>query len=138
MILRPFYLLLLVFIGIALLAFAYGLFSYASKKPKAKSSLRKLGNIGDAGVCPVCSMQLVPGEQLKTALFPGKETRTCHIFGCPHCHPFAKEGITRICPVCKRHVPQEGYLIARLFERPGKKRHVHILGCTECRAPKKN
>ena len=32
----------------------------------------------------------------------------------------------------------EGYLVARLFNRADNKKHVHILGCTECRLSSKN
>jgi hypothetical protein len=96
------------------------------------------GAIGEAGVCPVCSALLLNGAQIKSALFPGDKERMCHIFGCPHCHPYKDDSVARKCPVCKKTVPQEGYLIARLFERPNKKRHVHILGCTVCRVPQKH
>lgn len=129
---NPFFLLILLAIGIGLMVFAYSLFSLAQKKPSGKPD-RQHGNPGEAGVCPVCSVRLRTGEQLKSALFPGEKDRLCHIFGCPSCLPFPQEGVTRRCPVCKKKVDAEGYLVARLFQRPGNKRHVHILGCTGCR-----
>jgi len=38
----------------------------------------------------------------------------------------------RRCPVCGREVLPEGYLIARLFNRSDTKKHVMIMGCTNC------
>lgn len=137
MILSSFYVIFLVFVGILLLVLAYGMFSPSYKKAGQKKPSRQRGKIGDSGVCPVCGTQLVNGAQIKSALFPGKTDRICHIFGCPYCHPFTEESIQRTCPVCHKKVPQEEYLFARLFERPNQKRHVHILGCKNCRLPKK-
>ena len=129
--------MILVFVGAALLVFAYGLFTTPDgrKRPVRR---REQGRKGDQGVCPVCGTVLKNGEQIKSAVFPGNGECLVHIFGCPHCHPFAEQDIERKCPVCKKRVAQESYLIARLFERPHKKRHVHILGCMGCRLPKKN
>jgi len=133
MIPTPFYLFFLVLAGIALLVFAYGLFTYPRKRPRIEPAGPAQGKPGESGVCPVCSSRLGGGEQIKSALFPGKADRLCHIFGCPHCHPYKEVSIKRTCPVCKKAIPVEGYLIARLFDRPNNKRHVHILGCTICR-----
>ena len=59
------------------------------------------------------------------------EDHLAHIFGCRYCYP-ANQEHPRICPVCAQTLRPDGYLIARMFEKPGKK-HVHVLGCTECR-----
>lgn len=134
MILSPFYILILVFAGIFLLVFAYGLFS-ATRKRQPKTPIRQRGRPGDAGICPVCGTLLASNEQIKSALYPGQSDRICHIFGCPHCHPYNTDKLRRVCPVCKAQIPAEGYLIARFFERGNRKRHVHILGCTICRTP---
>jgi hypothetical protein len=135
----PFYITFLVLAGLLLLVFAYSLFnsSSAKKKPAPANPLPK-DKAGESGVCPICGTILSRGEQIKSAVFPGKTDRICHIFGCPHCHPYKDASVKRICPVCKKMVPQEGYLIARLFERANNKRHVHILGCTVCRIPQKH
>ena len=137
MMLGPFYLLFLVFFGIVLFVFAFRIFSVGAKKPKQDVAPRKTGKVGETGVCPVCGTLLTNGAQLKSALYPGDGDRLCHIFGCPSCHPYIEEGIKRVCPVCKKTLPSEGYLIARMFDRPGNKHHVHIIGCTGCRLPKK-
>jgi hypothetical protein len=57
-----------------------------------------------------------------------------HMFGCPYCYP-ANDKYPRICPVCRRELPADGFLYARMFYR-GSRRHVHVLGCTECRMGK--
>ena len=136
MIPSSFYLVFLVFLGIFLLVFAYSLFTAGRKSVGTGKRIRR-GYVGDSGVCPVCETILGKGEQIKSALYPGESDRICHIFGCPHCHPYLQDSVRRVCPVCKKTVPQEGYLIARLFERPNNKRHVHILGCTGCRVGRK-
>ena len=127
--LEPYYILILVFVGIFLLVFAYGIFSVAPARKKGKTV--KKGPV--VGRCPLCSSGLDSGEQIKSAVFPGKTNRICHIFGCPHCHPYMEDGLRRSCPVCGKSIPPDGYLIARMFDRPGEKKHVHILGCTVCR-----
>jgi len=120
--------------ALLLLFFAYSLFSYSRKKPEHRpKSFTKQGNPLSGATCPVCGTPLTNGEQIKSALFPGNDDRLCHIFGCPHCHPYSESGIVRQCPVCKKKLSEEGFLVARLFDRQGGKHHVHILGCTNCR-----
>jgi hypothetical protein len=133
MITGPFFIVLYVAIGVLLLAFAYSLFSRPTRKAKPKAAKRT-----PIGLCPICRSELVNGEQIKTALFPGEKDRLCHIFGCPHCHPYIEEGLSRHCPVCKKKLPEEDYLVARLFDRAGGKHHVHIVGCTNCRPSAKS
>jgi hypothetical protein len=57
-----------------------------------------------------------------------------HMFGCPYCYP-ANDKHPRICPVCQRELPADGFLYARMFYLQSR-RHVHVLGCTECRVGK--
>ncbi len=85
--------------------------------------------------CPVCDAQMDSGERVKSHVFPGKQVRTMHIFGCPECYP-PNTYRKRICPVCRKEVPRDGYLIARMFERAERK-HVHVLGCTGCRTARR-
>lgn len=86
--------------------------------------------------CPLCASILAPGERVKSDIAPGKGDRIMRIFGCGHCWPSGVSSPTpstpRLCPVCGRAVDAEGWVIARYFERPGR-RHVHVLGCTGCR-----
>lgn len=129
--------LILVLIGTILLVLAYSLFTLPILHKKQKEAPRARGIPGEAGVCPICQTILKNKEQLKSALFPGDEDRLCHIFGCPTCYPYPEDSSIRKCPVCHKTIPEGEYLIARLFERPGYKRHVHILGCNECRLKKR-
>ncbi len=88
--------------------------------------------------CPVCRAELAPGERIKSVVFSGGVRHreitefTTHIFGCPHCYP-ANHRHPRICPVCHGEVDRDGHLIARMFERRNRKKHVRVLGCTSCR-----
>ena len=99
--------------------------------------------------CPICSTMLGPGERVKTTVFSGDgkqaidpqresfnsrriEDAMVHMYGCPYCYPPNGEH-PRICPVCRNRVSDSGYVIARMFMRKDRK-HVHVLGCTECRS----
>ncbi len=87
--------------------------------------------------CPICGCPLKRGETVHSHLYPGKPDGMMYIYGCPFCyknHPHLIElkNVKRICPYCKTSIPQNGWVIARVFEKPGKT-HVHVLGCTECR-----
>ena len=79
--------------------------------------------------CPLCSTMLKPAWRVHSVVYPGKPDKLMHIFGCPVCRNGEKK---RMCPVCGQEVPKDGYVIARVFEKPGRT-HVHVLGCTRCR-----
>lgn len=101
---------------------------------------RSKARVGAGGVvaprtCPVCGSSLSPGERVHSRVFTPKGDRIMHVYGCPRCWPANVRNV-RVCPVCEKEVPREGYLVARLFERPGGSRHVHVLGCTGCRGPR--
>ncbi len=86
--------------------------------------------------CPLCNSMLRKGETVHSIVYSeGRRGRSedslAHMFGCKYCYPANDEHV-RICPVCSQSIPAEGYVVARMFEKPGKK-HVHVLGCTECR-----
>ncbi len=83
--------------------------------------------------CPICGSALKKGETVKSKVYPGRGVDSLmDVYGCPRCIP--PEGREkRICPVCKKELPPDGYVIGRYFVRPGKKRHLHVLGCTLCR-----
>jgi hypothetical protein len=101
------------------------------RKRFSAEKLEKTGKDGAPRTCPLCGEVLVPGERVKSRVNPGKGDKLMQIYGCPHCYP-PNIQCKRICPVCKKEVPREGYVIARLFESPGR-RHVHVLGCSGCR-----
>jgi ssDNA-binding Zn-finger/Zn-ribbon topoisomerase 1 len=80
--------------------------------------------------CPLCGEPLKRGETVHSILYQGKPDSLMEIYGCPFCEkPEAKN--KRTCPVCKKEMQDEDFLIARVFDKPEKK-HVHVLGCTSC------
>lgn len=100
--------------------------------------------------CPLCGTLLNRGERVHTVVFSGGDSDRengrqdrnsrkdvlVHMFGCPYCRP-PSEQARRYCPVCKHEIPPEGYVVARMFTGE-KRKHLHVLGCTECRAGKRN
>ena len=91
---------------------------------------------GESKTCPVCSSKLSSSEQVSSSAFPslnGGNDRLMHIRGCIYCLRGDRE---RVCPVCRTILTGDDILICRLFERPGRRIHVHVLGCTKCRGPR--
>ena len=99
--------------------------------------------------CPLCGSGLKKGERVKSATYPVKPgsdgkypggiEKLMEVYGCPHCIP---PGGTekRICPVCRKEVPENGYVVGRYFivnstddSTQKRKNHLHVLGCTQCR-----
>jgi C4-type Zn-finger protein len=119
--------------------------SGAAKNRSGKSWWRR-GKSADRGAessslktCPICGELLEKGQLVKSIVFQGGvkvgnvSEKASHIFGCPFCYPANNKNL-RICPVCRQLLPLDGYLVARMFERPDRERkHVHVLGCTACR-----
>lgn len=98
--------------------------------PDARGELREKG-VG-ARSCPVCGERLGPGALVKSKVYKSSGSdKVMYIYGCPYCWPENSE-YRRVCPVCEKVVPRDGYLLARYFERP-ERRHVHVLGCSGCR-----
>ena len=85
--------------------------------------------------CPLCDsiLEAKYRERIYSKVFRPMTVpdQRCNILGCPHCYPEEK-GVKRVCPVCHKHVPVSGFLIARLFNKTEGMKHVHIIGCTEC------
>jgi hypothetical protein len=128
-----------VVIGALLLWFGYTLFfvhgphlqfSQGGRRKK-KGASETEGEAGDPRTCPVCSIRLLYGERVKSSAYPamGKTDRLMNIFGCPYCLEGERQ---RVCPVCGKTLKFNEFLIARLFDKPGRS-HVHVLGCTQCR-----
>ena len=113
-----------------------------SSAPNADSTIQKTGSPSSIGadedeskkskICPVCNTRLFKEEAVSSSAFPSfnGEDRFMHIKGCPYC---LKGDNERTCPVCKSILNGEDILIARLFEKTGKRVHVHVLGCSRCR-----
>ena len=141
----PFFeVIIFVFLGIALLWFGYTLFfqigipawggSFRRRKSVIKPRIES--SPGDPQTCPVCSAKLNEGEMVSSAAFPslnGGKDRFMHIRGCLYC---LRGDRNRICPVCGLILKGNEILISRLFERRGRRSHVHVLGCTVCKGPR--
>ena len=130
--------LIFIITGTALLWFGYTLFFSIGipgwiSLPRRQRKPRKTGMPGEPHICPVCSAKLKEGELVNSAAFPslnGGKDRFMHIRGCLYC---LRGNRDRVCPVCGVVLKENEILISRLFERPGRKSHVHVLGCTKCR-----
>ena len=124
--------------GVALLWFGYTLFISAgipgwSGLPRARRKPRGAGIPGEPQICPVCSARLNEGELVRSSAFPslnGGKDRFMHIKGCLYC---IRGDRSRVCPVCGIILKDNEILISRMYERPGRRAHVHVLGCTRCR-----
>jgi hypothetical protein len=136
--------LLFTILGILLLWFGFNLFlalpgggmaALFGHKPKPRGRPSGEGKAGAPRTCPVCCAKLLQGERVKSSAFPsmGGADRFMHIFGCVYC---LDAGRRRVCPVCKATLRPEDFLVARLFEKPGRS-HVHVLGCSRCKLRKK-
>ncbi|MFO8041843.1 MAG: hypothetical protein R6U25_01465 [Alkalispirochaeta sp.] len=86
--------------------------------------------------CPLCHTLLEPGETVHTVVYSGEDKSAqdsvVHMFGCPYCYP-ANARYQRVCPVCRHEIPEDGFVVARMFTK-GTRKHVHVLGCTSCRS----
>jgi RNase P subunit RPR2 len=123
-------------LGMALLVIILlliGLVNYSSKKHTSPKKRKKTNTILQK--CPICDSPLFPGENIISKVYRPMNVpdQLCTISGCPHCYPSTEKGVSRICPVCHSSIPLSGYLTARLFNEKNNKKHVHILGCQNCR-----
>lgn len=81
--------------------------------------------------CPLCGKELKRGERVFTEAFPGKEEeKIVYLHGCPYCNK-TKSKEKRGCPVCRRILPLNGYLIGKMWVEEGRTR-VHISCCSIC------
>lgn len=112
-----------------------GIFIYLKNKNKSQNSRTKkdLQQVK----CPLCQTPLFVGENIISKVYRPMNVpdQLCTVAGCPHCYPKCEPGVKRICPVCHKTVAQDQTLTARLFNKIGKK-HVHIIGCSNCHRPR--
>jgi len=134
--------LIFVVIGVALLWFGYTLFASSGipalggERGQRKLKPKGESKPGEPQTCPVCSAKLQGGELVSSAAFPslnGGKDRFMHIRGCIYCLTGGRE---RSCPVCKIMLYENEIIISRLFERPGHRSHVHVIGCSRCKGPR--
>jgi hypothetical protein len=129
-----------VIVGIALLWFGYTIFLgpsspfYPGLFPWRKKKLSDIkGKAGEPQVCPICSVRLDKGEQVKTVAFPSASGGIDRLMYIKGCHSCLNSNIPRRCPVCGSVLSLEDYLVARMFERSKRKNHIHVLGCNHCK-----
>ncbi|MDR0289644.1 MAG: hypothetical protein LBI06_01760 [Treponema sp.] len=131
--------LIFVIIAVALIWFGFTLFAgrfsklYSDHKFHAWLRDKPEKGTHPNETCPICSSRLNRGDLVKTLAFPsitGGKDRLMHIKGCAYCIDGYLE---RKCPVCGTELDITDVLVARIFERPGRKAHVHIAGCNKCR-----
>ena len=82
--------------------------------------------------CILCGSQLYKGENIKSEEFKGEKESIVHIYGCPNCYGKNAQS-PRKCPICKKAMPDDGYLMGRMWKRKNGKLHLHVSGCTVCR-----
>jgi hypothetical protein len=128
-------LLMIVIAGVALLSFGFTLFIGQWAKMRSSRDDRPQGekSSSEFQACPICSTKLKKGDLVKTLAFPsitGGKDRLMHIRGCAYC---INGGMARNCPICGASLGLEDILVARIFERPNRRAHVHIVGCNKCR-----
>ena len=111
--------------------------NYDGKQDGPKPKVKVYTGDGDPNrTCPVCSAKLSKGELVSSSAVPsanGAKDRVMHIRGCVYCLNGERE---RVCPVCGAVLDANEILIARLFERVGRRSHIHVIGCTRCKGPR--
>jgi len=133
-------LLLLLIVGFILIGIGHFLFFGPMSPvypymPWSKKKPIKPGRPGDPQVCPVCSIKMLKGDLVQTTAFATgvrSQDRIVYIKGCYSCLSEEKN-IPRRCPICKQKLKLVDYLVARMFDRPNRKNHIHVLGCNLCR-----
>jgi len=118
-----------------LLALIVGILVFVLLKTKKISTANSRLSKNDGPVeertrpCPLCGTPLKRGEKVKTVVYSVKTDTLAEVYGCPYCYGENATAL-RICPVCKKPIAEDGYVIGRMFKEG---RHLHVLGCTGCR-----
>lgn len=112
----------------------WGIKKYLDGQKKKNSKKKNLQPVK----CPVCSSSLYVGENLISKVYRPMNVpdQLMVIMGCPHCFPECEPGVVRTCPVCHKSVKKNQSLTARLFNKSGGKKHVHVVGCSNCHKPR--
>jgi hypothetical protein len=82
--------------------------------------------------CILCGAKLVGREKIKSKRYNGEKEDLVYIYGCPYCYGDAAVN-SRTCPVCRRVMELEDYLVGRMWPTKKGKLHLHVSGCTRCR-----
>ncbi|MBO5099692.1 MAG: hypothetical protein J6B63_00050 [Treponema sp.] len=137
-----FFLFSVIAIFIWLISFLYKINLKKNKESYVKENLKtqkKEDGSVDFVRCPLCNTPLAKNEDMASKVFRPMNVpdQRMNILGCPHCYPQLESGVKRICPICSKEVPLDGYLISRLFNKTQNKKHVIVTGCSLCYGPKK-
>lgn len=129
-------LLLIGIFSVIIIALLAGMAAY-SKNKKAQSAAKKNSSMQPVK-CPICQSELYVGEQLISKVYRPMKVpdQLMTIQGCPHCYPRCEPGVARTCPVCHKAIAPDQTLTARLFNKAVGKKHVHIIGCSNCHKPR--
>ena len=90
--------------------------------------------------CPLCRSWLTSSEKIYAVSYPGNNEKAVRLLGCPKCYTqnIPAKGLSqrqmsqRVCPVCRKTLPRDGFVIGKMWKKEGKSR-LHISGCTLCR-----
>ena len=130
--------LLIGFFSVVIIALLAGMLAVWSRNKKREATRKGSGSNMQPVKCPVCSSELFVGEQLISKVFRPMKVpdQLMTISGCPHCYPTCEPGVRRTCPVCHKTIGPDQALTARLFNKQLGKKHVHIIGCSNCHKPR--
>ena len=122
----------------ALIVFLLAATFIASSLRKSAERRKKKASNMQPVKCPVCQSELFVGEQLISKVYRPMKVpdQLMTIQGCPHCYPKCEPGVARVCPVCHKAIAPDQALTARLFNKAVGKKHVHIIGCSNCHKPR--
>lgn len=125
---------ILLILALAIIIAALSFFSYFRRKKNLQSPAAEQSKKPALVNCPLCGSGLQKGENMISKVFRPMNVpdQRCIISGCPHCFPVCESGVKRQCPVCGARVGAQGYLVSRLFNKTGGKKHVMIVGCNSC------
>ena len=117
-----------------IIALIYWCLRYGKNQNVAASKKRALQPVK----CPICQSSLYVGENLISKVFRPMNVpdQLMIVMGCPHCYPVCESGVKRTCPVCHKTIEQDQSLTARLFNKQLGKKHVHVVGCSNCHRPR--
>jgi predicted nucleic acid-binding Zn ribbon protein len=81
--------------------------------------------------CILCGAVLARGEKLHSKEIVRDNDSIIHMYGCAYCHG-RDSTRSKTCPVCKKAMGRDEYLIGRMWKRKNGKKHLHISGCIRC------
>lgn len=123
--------------SVIIIALLAAILAINARRKHEESRNKKTSNMQPVK-CPVCQSELFVGEQLISKVYRPMKVpdQLMTIQGCPHCYPKCEPGVARVCPVCRKAIAPDQALTARLFNKAVGKKHVHIIGCSNCHKPR--